>query len=71
MVYYTIAHAAKFVRPGSVRIASNMLANLPNVAFKNPAGKKVLIMLNNSNAVQPLISNLKIKLFSLFSTRVR
>ena len=35
--YYITAHAAKFVRPGSVRIASNALPTLPNVAFKTPA----------------------------------
>ncbi|WP_207532473.1 glycoside hydrolase family 30 protein [Desertivirga arenae] len=50
--YYIIAHASKFVRPGSVRIASNMAANLPNVAFKNPGGKKVLIVLNTSSATE-------------------
>jgi len=44
--YYIIAHAAKFVRPGSVRIASSLVDNLPNVAFKTPDGKKVLIVLN-------------------------
>ncbi|MDJ1484616.1 glycoside hydrolase family 30 beta sandwich domain-containing protein [Cytophagaceae bacterium YF14B1] len=47
--YYTIAHASKFVRPGSVRIASTELADLPNVAFKTPSGKKVLIVLNEGN----------------------
>jgi glucosylceramidase len=45
--YYTIAHAGKFVRPGSVRIASNIPVTLPNVAFKNPQGKTVLIVLND------------------------
>jgi glucosylceramidase len=40
------------VRPGSVRIASTELANTPNVAFKTPDGKKVLIVLNNTNADQ-------------------
>jgi glucosylceramidase len=44
--YYVIAHAAKFVRPGSVRIASNNLPSLPNVAFKSPNGQKILIVLN-------------------------
>lgn len=44
--YYIIAHAAKFVRPGSVRIASSLPDNLPNVAFKTPTGNKVLIVLN-------------------------
>ncbi len=46
--YYILAHASKFVRPGSVRIASDSSENLPNVAFKTPDGKKVLIVQNNS-----------------------
>ncbi len=57
--YYIIAHASKFVRPGSVRIASNTVANLPNVAFKTPSGKKVLIVLNKSNSIQSF--NIKFK----------
>lgn len=44
--YYIIAHASKFVRPGSVRIGSNHAGDIVTVAFKNPAGKKVLIALN-------------------------
>lgn len=50
--YYIIAHASKFVPAGSVRIASNMATNLPNVAFKTPSGKKVLIVLNESGTGQ-------------------
>lgn len=50
--YYIIAHASKFVPTGSVRIASNLAANLPNVAFKTPSGKKVLIVLNESGTGQ-------------------
>ncbi len=50
--YYIIAHASKFVPAGSVRIASNMTTNLPNVAFKTPSGKKVLIVLNESGTGQ-------------------
>ena len=46
LAYYSIAHASKFVRPGSVRIASNELPDLSNVAFKTPEGKKVLIVAN-------------------------
>ena len=34
--YYTVAHSSKFVRPGSVRIATNVPTNLPNVAYKTP-----------------------------------
>ncbi|MCE1199105.1 MAG: hypothetical protein LWW85_09070 [Marinilabiliales bacterium] len=50
--YYIIAHASKFVRSGSVRIQSTQISNLPNVAFKNPAGKKVLIVLNDGATSQ-------------------
>jgi glucosylceramidase len=50
--YYIIAHASKFVKPGSVRIASNIAGTLQNVAFKTPDGKKILIVLNDSNASQ-------------------
>lgn len=57
--YYILAHASKFVRPGSVRIGSNLPANLPNVAFMTPEGKKVLIVLNDNSATQQF--NLKFK----------
>jgi glucosylceramidase len=52
LAFYTLAHASKFVRPGSVRIASNTLDSLPNVAFKTPDGKKVLIVSNTTSATQ-------------------
>lgn len=48
--YYIIAHAAKFVRPGSVRIESNYLNELPNVAFLTPDNEIVLIVLNDSGS---------------------
>ncbi len=47
MAYYIIAHASKFVPPGSVRIGSNITGSLNNVAFKTPSGKKVLIVEND------------------------
>lgn len=50
--YYIIAHASKFVRPGSVRIGSSVAANLPNVAYKTPDGKKVLIVMNDGSSTQ-------------------
>ena len=50
--YYIIAHASKFVRPGSVRIGSTYSTTLPNVAFKTPDGKKVMIVLNDSGTLQ-------------------
>jgi glucosylceramidase len=46
--YYVLAHAAKFVRPGSVRIGSNALPSLHNVAFKTSEGQTILLVLNNN-----------------------
>jgi glucosylceramidase len=45
--YYIIAHASKFIRPGSIRIGSNIPDNLNNAAFETPDGKIVLIVQNN------------------------
>ena len=47
VAYYVIAHAAKFVRPGSVKIYSDQQTSLANVAFLTPAGYIVLIALND------------------------
>lgn len=76
IAYYVIAHASKFVTPGSVRISSTQpgamsvsLASdeerneivrvstientdvLPNVAFRTPEGKIVLIVANTSSNI--------------------
>jgi glucosylceramidase len=48
--YYIIAHASKFVRPGSVRAHTNVPEGLPNVGFITPTGRKVVIVLNSGNA---------------------
>lgn len=56
--YYIVAHASKFVRPGSVRVDSNIPAGLPNVAFKTPDGKIAVIVLNESGSDQKF--NIKI-----------
>jgi len=50
--YYVVAHASKFVPQGSVRIQSNNMTSLPNVAYKTPNGNKVLIVLNDSQVSQ-------------------
>jgi glucosylceramidase len=47
--YYIIAHASKFVVPGSVRVASTVPGTLENVAYVRPDGKKVLIVLNDQS----------------------
>ncbi|KAA3440208.1 glycoside hydrolase family 30 protein [Rufibacter hautae] len=60
VAYYIIAHASKFVRPGSIRVKTTLLNaqntemfnTLQHVAFKNPAGKKVLLVLNETGADQ-------------------
>ncbi len=49
VAYYVIAHAAKFVRPGSVRIFSGADAPLHSVAFLTPEGQIVLLVLNESD----------------------
>ncbi|MEI6049738.1 MAG: glycoside hydrolase family 30 beta sandwich domain-containing protein [Bacteroidota bacterium] len=73
IAYYTIAHASKFVRPGSVRVASTYTGDktvsltedeehpgikrvtlientqvLPNVTFRTPDGKIVIIVVNDT-----------------------
>ncbi len=50
--FYILAHAAKFVRPGSVRIESTSPGSLTNVAFSRADGKKVLIVLNAGSETQ-------------------
>lgn len=50
--YYIIAHASKFVRPGSVRVGSTLPDSLPNVAFRAPDGRFVLIVLNRQRTNQ-------------------
>lgn len=55
--YYIVGHASKFVRPGAVRISSNIAGSIQNVAFKNSDGSKVLIALNNGSSSQ----NFKVK----------
>jgi len=52
LAYYTAAHASKFVRPGAVRIASNVADELSNVAYKTPNGRIVLIVANSSDTDQ-------------------
>jgi glucosylceramidase len=52
--YYVIAHASRFVPPGSVRVSTNLMEGFPNVAFVTPQGKKVLIVLNETPEEKPI-----------------
>ena len=49
VAYYAVAHFSKFVRPSSVRLGSNELEQLANVAFRTPDGHIVLIVSNTGN----------------------
>jgi glucosylceramidase len=53
------------VRPGSVRVETNIPTGLPNVAFKTPDGKFVVIVLNESGELQNLYLQLGEKLIAL------
>ena len=52
LAYYAMAHASKFVRPGSIRIASGVIKNISNVAFKTPGGRIVVLAANTSKEKQ-------------------
>ena len=59
--YYIIAQASKFVRPGSVRVGSNVPENLPNVAFLTPEGKIALIVQNKAETEETITVKLNNK----------
>ncbi len=52
VAYYVIAHAAKFVRPGALRIASAANTSCQQVAFYHSSGLVTLIVLNSSSEAQ-------------------
>jgi len=52
--YYIIAHASKFVRPGSKRIASENAGEVLNVAYKTPDGKIAAIIQNTSKEAKTI-----------------
>jgi glucosylceramidase len=70
VAYYVLGHASKFVPQGSVRIDSNSpvgnsnMGTLPNVAFKTPEGKEVLIVSNPGDTPQNFAVRYKGKAFS-------
>jgi len=50
--YYILGHAAKFVQPGAYRIDSNSFGHdsIEDVAFQNPDGSIVLLVLNSGES---------------------
>ena len=57
--YVALGHASKFVRAGAYRIDSNTFeqGNLEDVAFRNPDGSIVLLVLNGGH--QPVLFNVE------------
>ena len=50
--YYVLGHFSKFVKPGAVRIDSNVVGTVNNVAFKNPDGSVALVAENTGGSAQ-------------------
>jgi len=54
--YYYIGHLSKYVRPGAVRVASTKYTeHLQTVAFRNPDGSIVAIILNKTDSEHPYV----------------
>ena len=64
IAWYSIAHASRFVPPNSVRIDSNTLDTLPNVAFEAPGGMEILLVANPGDAPQNFAVRYKGKAFT-------
>jgi glucosylceramidase len=45
--YYVLGHVTRFIRPGAVRVDSTVAGNAWNVAFRNPDGSLVLVVVND------------------------
>ncbi|MEO0604854.1 MAG: glycoside hydrolase family 30 beta sandwich domain-containing protein, partial [Myxococcota bacterium] len=50
--FYVLGHSSRFVRPGARRVASNHFGDLRSIAYENPDGSIVALVLNE-NPVQP------------------
>jgi glucosylceramidase len=50
--YHVLGHASKFLQPGAVRVDSAVPGSLGNVAFRNPDGTVVLVVLNDTDSGQ-------------------
>lgn len=50
--YYLMAHSAKFIRPGSVRVYSSEVDTLPNVACLTPDSRMVAVVMNDSDRAE-------------------
>jgi glucosylceramidase len=47
--YYLMAHSARYIRPGSLRVFSSEVDPLPNVACLTPDSRMVMVVMNDSD----------------------
>src|SRR5215831_6986877 len=47
--YYLMAHSARFIRPGSVRVYSSEAKHLPNVTCLTPESRMVMVVMNDAD----------------------
>lgn len=50
--YYLMAHSAKFIRPGSVRVHSSEVDRLPNVTCLTPDSRMVMVVMNDADGAR-------------------
>jgi len=50
--YYLMAHSAKFIRPGSVRVHSSEVDRLPNVTCLTPESRMVMVVMNDTDGAR-------------------
>jgi glucosylceramidase len=50
--YYLMAHTARFIRPGSVRVHSSEVDQLPNVACLTPDSRMVMVVMNDGDGAR-------------------
>jgi glucosylceramidase len=48
--YYLMAHSARFIRPGAVRVHSSEVDRLPNVTCLTPDSRMVMVVMNDGEA---------------------
>ncbi|MBN9488978.1 MAG: glucosylceramidase, partial [Alphaproteobacteria bacterium] len=50
--YYLMAHSARFIRPGSVRVHSSEVDWLPNVTCLTPESRMVMVVMNDAEGAK-------------------
>jgi glucosylceramidase len=50
--YYLMAHSARFIRPGSLRVHSSEVDQLPNVTCLTPESRMVMVVMNDADGAR-------------------